>query len=173
MAAILAEYGQLRDTDTLRVLKAGSLSKAQKEGALELLTLIKKKRCGKIKGRVCANGRKQRKYIRKEDVSSPTVRLESILATLAVDAKEKRVVATADVAGAYLQTVMTDFVIVKLSGPSVKIMCDVMPSFKPKVSIEKGKEVLYMRLHKALYGCVQVQDLCWETKTNGVYTQQV
>ena len=155
MAAILSEYAQLRDTDTVRVLRAESLSRSQKEGALELLTLIKKKRCGKIKGRVCANGRKQRKYIRKDEVSSPTVRLESILATLAIDSKEKRFVATADVAGAYLQTLMTDFVIVKLTGQSVRIMCDVMPSFANKITLERGKEVLYMRLHKALYGCMQ------------------
>ena len=67
---------------------------------LELLTLIKKKRCGKVKGRVCANGRRQRLYIRREDVSSPTVQLESLMATLLVDGYEKRAVATADVTGA-------------------------------------------------------------------------
>ena len=65
--------------ETVVPLKANKLTTKQKSEALELLTLIKKKRCGKIKGRVCANGRKQRRYIKKEDVSSPTVQLDSIL----------------------------------------------------------------------------------------------
>ena len=79
----------------------------------------------------------------------------SILTTLAIDAKEKRFVATADVAGAYLQTVMNNFVIVKPTGQSVDIMCNVIPSFATHTTTEKGKIVLYMRLDKALYGCMQ------------------
>ena len=47
VAAILAEYSQLRDTDTVRALRPSALSKSQKQGALELLTLIKKERCKK------------------------------------------------------------------------------------------------------------------------------
>ena len=88
VAAILSEYSQLRDTDTVRAMNPNKLSHRQKRDALELLTLIKKKRCGKIKGCVCANGKKQRRYISREEVSTPTVQLGSILATLAVDAKE-------------------------------------------------------------------------------------
>ena len=76
---------------------------------------------------------------------------------------ENRYVATADVAGAYQQTVMTDFVIVKLSGPSVKIMCDVLSSFKKCVTKEGKRETLYMRLHKALYGCMQSALLWYRT----------
>ena len=98
--------------------------------------------------------RKQRRYNKKEDVSSPTVQLQSILTSLVIDAKEYRYVATADVAGAYLQTIMTDFVIVKLTGPSVKIMCDVLPAFEKCVTKERNRDTLYMRLHKALYGCM-------------------
>ena len=129
-----------------------------------MLTLIKKKRCGKIKGRVFANGRKQRRYTKKEEVSSPTVQLQSILTSLAIDAKENRYVAIADVAGAYLQTIMTDFVIIaKLTGSSVKIMCEVMSSFEGYVIKEQNKDVLYMRLHKALYGCMQSALLWYRT----------
>ena len=34
---------------------------------------LKRKRCGKIKGCGCADGRKQRAYIAKEDSTAPTV----------------------------------------------------------------------------------------------------
>ena len=91
------------------------------------------------------------------------MQLESILTTLVIDAQEERFVATADVAGAYLQTLMTDFIIVKLTGQSVRIMCDVLPSFASNVTTEKGKEVLYMRLNKALYGCMQSALLWYRT----------
>ena len=41
--------------------------------ALNLITMIKEKRDGRVKARACADGRKQRKYISKEEVSSPTM----------------------------------------------------------------------------------------------------
>ena len=42
---------------------------------------LKQKRCGKIKGRGCADRRKQRKYLTKEDKSAPTVSTEDIFLT--------------------------------------------------------------------------------------------
>ena len=59
LAAVIREYEQIRDTYTVRAVRAQNLTDEQKAEALELLTLIKKKRCGKIKGRVCADGRKE------------------------------------------------------------------------------------------------------------------
>ena len=53
VAAIVKEYQQLKDADTLKVLDASKLSATQRQGTLELLTLIKKKRCGKSRVR-CA-----------------------------------------------------------------------------------------------------------------------
>ena len=55
------------------------------EIALELVNLIKLKRDGTVKGRSCANGSKQRYYLKEfESVSSPTVLLESLLITLLI-----------------------------------------------------------------------------------------
>ena len=150
IAAVIKEYQQLKDMDTVVPLNAGELSQGEKREAFELLTLVKKKRCGKLKGRVCANGRKQRRYISREEVSSPTVQLESIIATLLIDAKERRDVAVADVTGAYLKTVMTDHVVTKVTGSATDIMCDVNPSFRDKVALEGKNKVLYMQLNKAL-----------------------
>ena len=104
---------------------------------------------------------------KKEDVTSPSVQLESLLTTIAIDAKEGRDVATVDVAGAYLKTPMTDFVIVKVTGESTRIMCKVNPYYKRYVTKEKGKPVIYMRLKKALYGCMQ-SALLWYKTFKGV-----
>ena len=79
---------------------------------MNLITKIKKKLCGKIKGRACADGRKQRAYIKKEDVTSPTVQLEAFILSLFIDIFEGRDVATADVTGAFLLSKIKDFVIV-------------------------------------------------------------
>ena len=51
---------------------------------------LKRKRCGKIKARGCADGRKQRIYTSKEEASSPTVSLESVLLSCVIDAQEGR-----------------------------------------------------------------------------------
>ena len=91
IAAVILEYMQLRDLETVLPMHTNnSLSFHQKQEALELITLVKTKHCGKIKGRVCANGQRQRRYIKKDDVTSPTVQLESLMATMAIEAMEGR-----------------------------------------------------------------------------------
>ena len=122
--------------------------------------MIMQKRDRKIKGRACADGCKQRRYIRKEDVSSPTVRLESLVITLLLDAHEKRDITTADVVGAYLLADMDDYTIVKITGPSTNIMCEVEHKYRDFIVEEKGKPTLYLQLSKALYGCMQLA-LLW------------
>ena len=98
--------------------------------------MVKEKRNGKIKGRACADGRKQRRYINKEDVSSPTVQLESQMLTLLVDAYERRDVATADVVGAYLMALIDDYILVKLTQESADLMCEVNKDLKKYVTKE-------------------------------------
>jgi hypothetical protein len=75
--------------------------------------------------------------------------------SIIVDAYKSRDVATADIAGAYLKAYMKDFVMMKFSGETVRILCEMNPKHKPFVVMENGKEVLYIRLIKALYGCVK------------------
>ena len=92
---------------------------------LNIITMIKEKRDGKIKARACADGRKQRRYIPKEEATSPTIQLESLIMSLIIDAKEGRDVAIANVVGAYLKANMLDYVIVKLTGKTVDVMYEV------------------------------------------------
>ena len=164
--AVLAEYMQLEDMDTMEAIDPSKLTRQQRRDALELLTFIKMKRSGKLKSRACANGKKQRRYIKKENVTSPTIQLESLILSMVIDAFEGRDVATADVVGAYLKTHMKEEVHIKLVGEAAEIMCDVNAKYKDNIVMEKGKKTLYMRLNKALYGCMQSALLWYETYAN-------
>ena len=99
--ALMAEFSQLERKNVFEAIDASTLTVEQKKAALRAINLIKEKRCGKLKGRACADGSKQRQHYAKEDTTSPTMATDALMLTLMVDAKEKRNVATADVEGAY------------------------------------------------------------------------
>ena len=64
---------------------------------------LKRKRCGKVKARGCADGRPQREYnITKLESSSPTVKTHALFLSCLVDAVEGRKVVVADIPGAFL-----------------------------------------------------------------------
>ena len=166
VSAILKEFGQLENMKTFKPRHKHSLTKEQIAMAMRIITIIKEKRCGDLKGRSCVDGRPQRAYISKEEAASPTTALESLLITLLIDAWERRDVATADVVGAYLNAYMRDFVIVKLVGDEVDIICKLNPEYKKYVVYENGKKTLYLQLIKALYGCIKSALLWYECFTN-------
>eukprot|EP00980_Cylindrotheca_fusiformis_P000262 scaffold59_cov77-Cylindrotheca_fusiformis.AAC.2 len=102
-------------------------------------------------------GRPQRKYTAPEDVHSPTVSTEGLMTSLAIDAKERRYVVTADVEGAYLHADMDETVIMMFDDDMVDYMVETNPEkYGPHVHTNKyGKKRLYVQLLKALYGCMQ------------------
>jgi len=106
--SVLKEYSLIDEKTVFKAVNPRLLTTQQKVDALNLITFMKLKRSGKLKTRACADGRKQRKYISKEEVSSPTVQLESLLLSLLIDASENRSVATTDIVGAYLMAKMDD-----------------------------------------------------------------
>ena len=57
--------------------------------------MIKEKRCGRIEPRLCAD-RKQRRYMSKDEVVSPTRQLERMVMSLLIDAKVGRDMVTTD-----------------------------------------------------------------------------
>ena len=71
--AVLDELQQLHDRKVIAPKSNASMSRSDKLGSLQYLMFLKKKRCGRIKGRGCADGRKQRAYTDKADASAPTV----------------------------------------------------------------------------------------------------
>jgi Reverse transcriptase (RNA-dependent DNA polymerase) len=154
-AALLKEFTQQKDLDVWEILDPLKLTYEERMGALRALNLLKEKRNGDLKGRTVADGSKQKGMYPKSKTASPTVNVAALMLTILIDAYEKRDVATADVAGAYLKANMTDHVIIKFVGESVDILLKMEPSYVKFVTIEKGVKVLYARLKKALYGCVQ------------------
>ena len=77
--AVETKLRQLHDRKVIKPVLPADLSKEQKWKSLAYLMFIKEKCCGKIKGRGCADGRKQRGCMDKEDTSSPTVSTQALI----------------------------------------------------------------------------------------------
>ncbi len=156
VVAVTEELVQLHERGVVEPKYIQDLNGAQKQAALQYLMFLKQKRNGSIKGRGCADGRKQRSHTTKEEASSPTVAIESVMLSCTIDAKEKRDVATVDIRGAFMQADMEDEVHMKLEGKMAELMVRVDPKLYRKfVQIERGRKVLYVKLKKALYGTLK------------------
>ena len=111
------------------------------------------------------NGKPTREWLSREDSTSPTAMLESIMLTLAIDAKEKRDVMTADVPNAFIQTEIPEEderVFMKITGVLVDMLVELMPDvYGPYVVFEKGEKVIYVEVLKAIYGMLQAA-LLWK-----------
>ena len=101
------DEGPMEGKKVVEAIEYDTLTKQEKIEALEAVNLIKEKRDGNLKGRSCANGANQRRFLNTdEDILSPTVSNEVFITTSIIDTKEYRDVATADVPGAYLHAEM-------------------------------------------------------------------
>jgi hypothetical protein len=161
--AVYSEMQQLHEMEAIEPKSSDMLTHEEKRASLHYLMFLKQKRCGRIKGRGCADGRKQRLYKTKQYASAPTVAIESLSLTSVIDAKERRHVVTTDIPGAFLQTEVDELIHVRLEGPLVTLLTKVDPILYEKYIVnEKGKPVLYVKLLKALYGTLQAAMLFWK-----------
>jgi Reverse transcriptase (RNA-dependent DNA polymerase) len=166
VTAVLKELNQLHTRKVLEPVEADSLSPSEKYASLQYLMFLKEKRDGTIKGRGCADGRKQREYTNKEEASSPTVAIESVFLTSVIDAHEGRDVATVDIPGAFMQADMDDVVHMKLEGTMAELLVKLDPKlYRKYVQTTNGKSVLYVQLKKALYGTLKAALLFWKKLT--------
>ena len=170
--AIMKELKQIVYRKVMEGRKSGELTTAQKKAALKYLMFLKQKRCGKIKGRGCADGRKQRLYKTKEETTSPTITTEALFLTCLVDAIENRYVATCDVPGAFMHSDIDEQVHLKLEGEIAELLVKVDPTYAEYVSKEKGKTVIYAELSKALYGTLQAALLFWKNLSTYLINDQ-
>ena len=114
---------------------------------------------------MCANGKKQRRFaVDTDDWSSPTASLESILTTFLIDVVEGRSVATVDIPGAYLHAEFPadKNVLLKITGELVDLMCDIDPTYSQEVCWEGNCKVLYVKVIRALYGCLESARLWYD-----------
>ena len=95
------------------------LTPMQRKKALRCVVCIKQKRNGLLKGRASADGRPQHLYIKKVDAASPTVSTEALLISFAIHAKEDRMVATADIPGAFLSAKLEAEVFMMIEGDMI------------------------------------------------------
>ena len=78
--AMRREFRQLDEKGVFEPIHASEITDDVKQQALRYINVIKEKRCGKIKGRTCADGRPQRDLYDKAETSSPTASSDAILA---------------------------------------------------------------------------------------------
>ena len=71
--AAKGEMKQLHDRSCWKPISVDTLTPTERKKALESLIFLVEKKCGKIKARHCANGWKQRQWMRPEEAASPTV----------------------------------------------------------------------------------------------------
>jgi hypothetical protein len=64
------------------------MSPEERRKSVDALMFLGEKRDTSIKGRMVYNGKPTRKWLSREDASSPTAALESIMLTAIVDSKE-------------------------------------------------------------------------------------
>ncbi len=86
--AVRGEMQQLHDCKVTEPRHARDLTPEELPEALGYLMFLKRKRCGKIKGRGCADGRKQRPHINRADAASPTIATELVFLTVVINALE-------------------------------------------------------------------------------------
>ena len=163
MKAVEKEMHPLHDRDMMNPIHKKCLTQEQRKEALAYLMFLKRKRCRKIKGRGCADGRKQRSYITKEDSTAPTVSTEAVFLTAVIDTMEGRNVVVLDVPGAYMKAKIDELVHVRFTGAMVTLLLEIdHDMYKDYVVVEKGEQVMYMELLNALYGTLRATRLFWQ-----------
>ena len=176
LSAMAKEYEQLDNLDVFEPQWPKQLTNDTKKSSLRAIDLIKIKRSGKIKGRTVADGSVQRGSISKEESTSPAAHYDSLIASTVIDAMEERDIATCDIAGAYLKAKMDDFVVIRITGHAVESLLKVnKKKYQQYVTYESGKKVLYLKLLKAMYGCLKAAILWYKLfagtlKDNGFKT---
>jgi hypothetical protein len=173
--AVKAEMRQMVSKGVFAYLHKSSLTPDQLKSSIRSSMFITKKHDAKgifqkWKARLVAGGDGQEKSLY-ENVSSPTVAHESVTMMLAAAAITGEHIATADVTGAYLECDLdpSDEVIMKLDDKLVEILMDIGDDGKGNTDIREYRDsngVVYVKLLKALYGCIQSSRLWYKKLTS-------
>ena len=113
------ELNQFNKYKAFETKHANDLSKEDRKKKLHCY-FSEKKKSGAVKARSGANRSVQREHVVKE--AAPTVGLNSVFITSAIDAKESRKVETIDIPGAFLHADNEDYLIMKMVGTLAELM---------------------------------------------------
>ena len=122
--AVSKELQQLHHRDTFEPVDPKMMMSEDFHEALESHLFLKQKHDDSIKGRMVTDGSKQHTSIAKEDATSPTIALESVLLMATIDAAEGWDVTTIDIPNAFVQTRLdddSDKVLMRLHGKLTKL----------------------------------------------------
>ena len=119
------------------------------------LIFLEYKRCGKIKGCMCADGRKHQETWKKLDATSPTLATKSLLITTDIDASDNRDVKAVDTSGVLITADMYKEVILVPEGVLAEIMVVIFQStYRDYVSVRKLERRSYMWVSRKRYTVV-------------------
>jgi hypothetical protein len=151
---VTKELAQMHNMAVFAPIMKSDLTAEEKKKAISSLMFLKEKRDKTVKGRFCADGRKQRGDWTKQETTSPTISNESVFLTSVVDAHERRDVACYGIPGAFLHANSDEDITMVLKGRLAELMVQVAPNLYRKfVTVDKrNTPILYVKIQKALYG---------------------
>ena len=109
------------------------IARKEKKAALQYLIFLKQKRCGKIKRRGCADRRKKRDYLTKNDTKTPIVVEKALFLMYLIDDFDHQHAATVDITGDFMQLDKEgDMVHMKIDNIIVDILTKLYPKMNQK-----------------------------------------
>ena len=172
--AIFNEFKALLSKNTFKPVHFKDLSQRQRMKTLpsQMFLVTKFKPSGeylKTKARlVCGGHRQEHAMYEQKDIASPTAGSTSLFSLAHIAAVERRHIMTIDVTAAYLNAPLGpdpegDYIIMFLDPVLTKILSVLAPEYKKFIDAKTGK--LYVKLDRALYGCIQSAKLWFDTIT--------
>jgi hypothetical protein len=164
MESAALELRSMMEMDALEPVDASTLTREEYAKVLPSHLFLKEKHDAngafvKLKSRLVGGGHRQDRSDY-ENLSSPTVRTQSVFLALNEAAMEKRAVSTIDIKGAYLNAKLKSVnVYIRLTKDLAKIYSTLNPKYK-KYLRKDGSMIL--KVNKALYGLIEAAMLWYE-----------
>jgi hypothetical protein len=162
--SIESELSQLHNKKAWKPIKFMDISINLRSKVVNSILFLKRKKDGRLKSRLVADGRTQERST-DVDISSPTVVTEHLFYTLGVDATEERRVVIGDVEGAYIEADMTGTVIMVLRRQLASILINLFPDQYRDYASDGN---IYVTLLKALYGTIEAAKLWYENLSSNL-----
>ena len=124
---------------------------------------LMEKRDGNVKVGSCVDGRKHREGSQKKYTTSPKMALESVLIASSIEVQKKRDVDVVNIPRSFLTAAMEKDVIIVLQVRLAELMVNTkLIIYQKLATIEYGRALLYIKLQKAIYGCLRSALLFYE-----------
>ena len=155
-AAVKTEILNMLHKEVFEPVRISELSKKERWAIIRSSIFLKEKfkpngAFDKLKARLVADGSMQDRNIY-EALTSPTVATVSVMCLLAISSAEGRKLSTVDIGSAYLNAELTSDVIMMMDVELAALVVTIWPELSRYLD-HKGRA--YVRLKKALYGCIE------------------